>query len=157
VIAAAVALGLMVPSAAVRQRPGSAGTLVAASTDAIDLISATTGDVLRSVPIPDSYQLALQASAPDSQMTLSPDGKTAYVTVNCGPARCNIEAAPPDILAIPIDGGRPTVVMADAMAPAISPDGKRLAYLEDSVPPGSSDQARTSETVAILKLTSGIQ
>jgi hypothetical protein len=154
VVMAAVVLGPGLRSDAFAGRPGRAGTLVLATANAIELVSASTGDVMRTVPIPDTYELALDASAPDSQMSVSPDGKTAYVTVTNGPGAFDVEAAPPEILAVPLDGGRPSVAVTEASAPAVSPDGNRLAYLADPLPLGGTVRQRPPETVMVLNLKS---
>jgi hypothetical protein len=133
---------------------GLAGTLALASANAIELVSPTTGAVMRTVRIPDTYELALNASEQDSQMALSPNGKMAYVTVTLGPGAFDVEPSPPEILAVPLDGGRPTVAVSGAIAPAVSPDGERLAYLEDSAPPDGTAVHRPSETVMVLNLKS---
>jgi hypothetical protein len=135
-------------------RPEAAGTLVLASANAIELVSPTTGTVIRTVPIPDTYQLALDASVPDSQMAVSPDGKTAYVTVTNGPGSFDVNPSPLEILAVPLDGGKPTVAVTDAVDPAVSPDGDRLAYLEDTLPPEGTVLQQSSETVMVLNFKS---
>jgi hypothetical protein len=136
-------------------RLGPAGTLVLASANAIELVSPTTGAVLRTVPIPRTYELALDASAPDSQMAVAPDGKVAYVTVTNGPGSDDLKPLPPEILAVPLDGGRPTVAATAAVAPAVSPDGNRLAYLEEPLPPEGTARHGFSETVVVLNFKSG--
>src|SRR5580658_6335315 len=154
VMAAVMIAGLGVWSAPFAQRPRPDGTLVVATANAIELVSPSTGAVTRTVPIPDTYVLALDASSPDSQMAVSPDGKMAYVAVKYRPRALPVNTPTPEILAVPLDGGRPRVAATDAVAPALSSDGGRLAYLEDTVPPGSTIPQRTSETVMVLNLKS---
>lgn len=134
-------------------RPAPVATLVVASATALQLVDPTTGAVVRTVPLPAPDELALDASEPDSQMAVAPDGKTAYVTVQPAPG-IGVRPAPPEILAVPLDGGAPAVVATDAVAPAVNRAGDRLAYLQDSAPvPRSGPVApRPSETVVILNL-----
>jgi hypothetical protein len=154
VVMAVVVVGPGLWSDAFAGNPEHAGTLVLASANAIELVSPTTGAVMRTVAIPDTYELALDASAPDSQMAVAPDGKVAYVTVTNGPGSDDLAPLPPKILAVPLDGGTPSVVVTEAVAPAVSSDGDRLAYLDDPLPLEGTAPQRSSETVMVLNLKS---
>jgi WD40-like Beta Propeller Repeat len=144
-------------SEAFNAHPSPSGTLVLASAHTIELVSPTSGALERTLPIPSPYELAFDASVSDSQMAVSPDGKTAYVTVASGPESSGVDSAPFEILAVPLDGAKPTVTVSDAVDPAVSPDGTRLAYLEDTLPARGMVLQRPSETVVIFNLKSKTQ
>jgi hypothetical protein len=151
---AAILAGPGLPSDAFAVRPEGAGTLVLAAAHALELVSPTSGAVLRTIRIPDDYEVALDASAPDSQMAVAPNGRVAYVTVTSGPASDDLAPLPPEILAVPLDGARPSVAASAAETPVVSPDGNRLAYLKETLPPEETPRNAFSETVMVLNLKS---
>jgi hypothetical protein len=150
------AANVVLPSMSAPQHPGRDGTLMVATSNAIELVSPTTGAVLHSVPIPDSYRLAYNATSPDSQMAVAPDGKAAFVAVIHSPMADHGASTSPMILEVPLDGGRVTVTATDAEAPSISPDGKSLAYLEYPLPGGAAGNGLT-ENLVTLNLVSRAQ
>jgi len=62
-------------------------------------------------------------------VSVSPDGRTVYFAARHG---CQQE-----IESVPVAGGRPRVIVS-GLRPAVSPDGKRLAFVR---PPGATAQA----------------
>ena len=57
----------------------------------------------------------------------TPDGRAVFVTR----FRAGAERVTRDVLRVPVDGKPPSVAVADAHAPALSPDGRFLSYLTD--------------------------
>ncbi|MEZ5171510.1 MAG: permease-like cell division protein FtsX [Acidimicrobiia bacterium] len=60
--------------------------------------------------------------------SVTPDG-TVYVSRPTQPPDCDTQSLDGEILAVPLEGGEPEVVVTHASSPTVSPDGNSLAYL----------------------------
>jgi Tol biopolymer transport system component len=71
---------------------------------------------------------------------VSPDGRRLFATrvgVPAERAESRVPTSASAIVAVPVDGGEVTLLRDDAMQPAVSPDGRAMAYLalDVSAPP----------------------
>lgn len=117
-------------------RPG----IVAVTTGgAVEVLNSTTGVV--------TAALTGAQDAIGDEVAVSKDAQTVYFAVNQG-CRDEIES-------VPIGGGKPTVITTGVL-PAVSPDGKELAFVHESYSGGPSeinytcgavDQAKKAEVV----------
>jgi hypothetical protein len=93
--------------------------VVAVTTDGrLVVVSAQDGHILRN--------LADDAVAA-SGLSVSPDGRTAYYARDTG-GRCSTGDPITTIATIPIEGGIPTDLVTNVRFPAVSPDGRYLAF-----------------------------
>ena len=85
--------------------------------------------------------------------------RTVYVELESGSQPCPLSSVElpmdsvGDIVAIPLAGGQPTVVVAHGRAPALSPDGRHLAFVGPQS--GLSCGPRAQWPIGILDLDSG--
>jgi len=124
------------------------GTFVAVVDGGLELVDSTTGSVVRSL-----------ASAPegddaaDGAPTLPADGATVYFTESVG--SCGAAGSSEAILSAPTAGGTTSVVertpaQASDLAPAVSGDGRMLAWLRESC-------RKQPEAIEVRNLVTGAQ
>ena len=113
--------------------------LVAVSGDSVEVLSASTGAVLRSVTIAPSLATAIGA-----QIAVAPPGDTMYASTIVGTT-----CASNLVVDVDLQSGFVRVVAEFASAPAISPNGSQLAYIDYSGPACSPD------TITVEDLASG--
>ncbi|MDT3440801.1 hypothetical protein [Pseudofrankia sp. BMG5.37] len=112
--------------------PARPGTLVAVTTQgALVRLDPGTGQTVRTLR---------QAGVVGDAVALTPDGKTVYYEVGAG---CEHE-----IWRAGTDGGAPTKVASKGSAPALNPDGTRLAYAVQYIMATTSDCLPPSGNVA---------
>ena len=115
--------------------------LVAVSGDSVEVLSASTGAVLRSVTIAPSLATAIGA-----QIAVAPPGDTMYASTIVGTT-----CASNLVVDVDLQSGFVRVVAEFASAPTISPNGSQLAYIDYSGPACSPD------TITVEDLASGRQ
>jgi WD40 repeat protein len=82
------------------------------------IVSAKDGHIL--------HTLAADAAAANG-VSVSPDGRTIYYARDTG-ARCGTGDPVTTVAAIPVAGGAPTDLVSNVRFPAVSPDGRSLAF-----------------------------
>ncbi len=84
-------------------------------------------------------------------LAVSPDGKTVYFSRSADAGDCaRADALGTEIVAVPIAGGEPEVVVPVGTQPAISPDGTKIAYVTNtSAVQCNLDQPRAIEVRAL--------
>ena len=132
--------------------PSGPGALLAArGVDELVFLSPSTGADLRTVSIGPRYVFTGSSPNTAPQLAVTADGGTAYVSVQqAGKA----ESTPVEILAVPLHGGTVHIVATNASEPAISPNGKELAYVMTTLGPGIGNR-NPSSTIVILDLATG--
>ncbi|MGA8015490.1 MAG: hypothetical protein WCB85_06185 [Candidatus Dormiibacterota bacterium] len=113
--------------------------LVAITGDDIEFLSASTGTVVHSLPITPPLTAPIA-----EQIAVDPALSTLYVAVSLG-VGCPLQV----VMAVDLDSGAEGVAAESALAPAVSPDGSRLAYI------GVSGASCTVDTVTVENLRSG--
>jgi hypothetical protein len=132
--------------------PSGPGALLAArGVNELVFLSPSTGADLRTVSIGPKYVFTGGSPNTPPQLVVTSDGRTAFVSVQqAGKA----DPTPVEILAVPLHGGTVQIVATNASEPAISPDGRELAYVMTTIGPGIGYRDPSS-TIVILNLTSG--
>ncbi|MCZ7529706.1 MAG: hypothetical protein M5U31_04800 [Acidimicrobiia bacterium] len=74
--------------------------------------------------------------------SVAPDG-TVYLAGSTSDPDCDTSSLDTEIVAVPLEGGEPEVVVSHASSPAVSPDGNSLAYLalDGSLPCDNPEEA----------------
>jgi len=112
--------------------PGRGSSGAASGPGQPQIVAVTTGGAVELVDSATGTGTALTANqdAIGDEVSVSPDGKTVYFAVrnNCAD----------DIESVPIGGGSPSMV-AVGLLPAVSPDGKELAFVRESYSGGPTE------------------
>jgi hypothetical protein len=113
-------------------RPSGGTSGAASGPSRPQIVAVTTGGAVELVDSATGAGTAITANqdAIGDELSVSPDGKTVYFAVRKGCAD--------DIESVPIGGGTPSMV-AVGLLPAVSPDGKELAFVRESYSGGPTE------------------
>jgi len=126
----------------------TAGSSAPVSPGRPDIVAVTTrGELVVLDPLSgEARRILVAGGVAGGAVAVSPDGRTAYFAARHG---CQDE-----IESVPVAGGRPEPVTAGVL-PAVSPDGKELAFVRQGNGTGCHHLATSGDEVVIRHLPGG--